>query len=309
MYTGSVGSGKSYHATELGLQWIKRGKHVVANFPIKKKKRRTKFMQHIEDKMFARWIYMPEITVPKLIALSIEKGWLGKESQCLLLIDEAGVYFNSRDWQIAGQARMRWIKFGSQSRKMGYDIIFVCQFDRMIDRQIRSLAEYEVKHLKANNSFMFRFLSIFRITLFLYVYRWYQTKLKANLRFGIYKPWIANRYDTMRTFNLDELIDEIRKMYDGTIVPAPVMAQIGVWEEEIKQRLEEKAEGETAASGEEPPEGDPDAPADPSASVGGLGDDSPSKTMPELARCQDGITRGDDCTIDHGGGGSDGTSV
>lgn len=229
LYTGSVGSGKSYHATHLGLNWIQR-KHVIANFPIKPP---SKFLLKRQarswQRKLARWIFWDEITVEMLIAMSIEKGWYGKESQCLLIIDEAGIEFNSRDWQTDGKKRTKWIKFLSQSRKFGYDIVFVVQADRMIDKQIRGLVEYEVKHLKANNSFFLSFLSMFRVTLFMYVYRWYQTKLRANIRFGRYKKSVANRYDTMRTFNLDDLIGQIEAIYKDTVMPESVAKQLDIW--------------------------------------------------------------------------------
>ena len=33
-YTGTIGSGKSYHALEDIIDWLSKGKHVIANFPI-----------------------------------------------------------------------------------------------------------------------------------------------------------------------------------------------------------------------------------------------------------------------------------
>lgn len=234
LYTGSVGSGKSFHGVEIGWDWINRKKHVIANFPLifKKSKR--------EQAKKTRWTFNDEITVEWLMAKSIENGWYGKESQCAVIIDEAGIIFNSRDWQSKGSERMKWIKFLSQSRKFGYDFIFICQADRMIDKQIRGLVEYEVKHLKANNSFFMGFLSIFKVTLFLYVYKWYQTKLKSNLRFSFYKPWLAKRYDTFRTFNLDELVDYLEGLYEGKVIPANVAVFIDAQRKELEARLAER---------------------------------------------------------------------
>lgn len=241
LYTGSVGSGKSYHAIQLGMDWLRTRKNVIANFPIKPpekiltKRGRAKW----ENKM-ERWNYVEEITVEYLMALSLQNGWFGKESQCLVIIDEAGIMFNSRDWQHERDGRQKWIKFLSQSRKFGYDFVFVCQMDRMIDRQIRGLVEYEVKHLKANNSFMFKWLSIFRITMFMYVYKWYQTKMKGNIRLAKYSARIGNRYDTMKIFNLDELIDNMKKVYQGKVIPAPVLAQLAIWEDQVREQMEKK---------------------------------------------------------------------
>lgn len=240
LYTGSVGSGKSYHGIELGLEWVSRGKNVIANFPIKPPKTRTKFSQNRWKKKMDRWDYVEEITVEYLMALSLQNGWFGNESKCLVVIDEAGIMFNSRDWQHEREGRQKWIKFLSQSRKFGYDFIFICQMDRMIDRQIRGLVEYEVKHLKANNAFMFKWLSLFRITMFMYVYKWYQTSVKGNMRFSLYRPKVGNRYDTMKIFNLDELIENMKKVYDGKVVPAPVLAQLAIWEDQVKQQMEKR---------------------------------------------------------------------
>lgn len=238
LYTGSVGSGKSFHGVELGWDWISRKKNVIANFPLIFKNTKR------EQAKAERWTFQDEITVEWLMAKSIENGWYGKESQCCVIIDEAGIIFNSRDWQSKGSERMKWIKFLSQSRKFGYDFIFICQADRMIDKQIRGLVEYEVKHLKANNSFFLGFLSLFKFTLFLYVYRWYQTRLKSNLRFSYYKPWLAKRYDTFRTFNLDELIDYLEKLYEGKIIPSNIAVFIDAQRQELDKRLAEKRERE-----------------------------------------------------------------
>lgn len=240
MYTGSVGSGKSYHATELALEWLRDGKSVIANFDITIPEKKLKASKKKWADRRSRWSYMEEITVQHLMALSLEKGWYGKESQCLVVLDEAGIIFNSRDWQHEGNERKKWIKFLSQSRKFGFDFILVLQSDRMLDRQIRGLVEYDVKHLKANNSFMFKWLSMFRITVFMYIFKWYQTKLKGNVRLSLYKPWIANRYDTMKVFNLDELVESMKMVYNGKVVPAAVATQIAIWEDAIKEKLEKE---------------------------------------------------------------------
>lgn len=255
LYSGTVGSGKSFHATDLGLQWVSKKKYVIANYPIKSPDAwymRIPRVKQYFDNQQKYWIFADEITPEYLIAKSLEYGWFGKESQCLLQIDEAGIPFNSRDWATDKNRRMAWIKFLSLSRKLGYDIVLIAQHDRMLDRQIRSLLEYDVKHLKANNSFFLRFLNIFKLTLFMYVYKWYGTKQKANLRFGRYRKAVANRYDTMRLFNMDELIVSVKKIYDGKIIPAPVMAQIEMWQSEIDKRMKDisaSAGGDAGAGG------------------------------------------------------------
>ena len=56
----------------------------------------------------------------------------------------------------------------------------ISQFDRLVDRQIRSLFEYEVKHRKANN---FKILNMLPIKLFVAVTVWYGIKEKINAEF------------------------------------------------------------------------------------------------------------------------------
>jgi len=204
IYVGPVGSGKSYHALCEGLAHISviPERYVVANFPIKFKRGRK------GEREKRRWIYLPDeqMTVENLIKISFEKRFFGKEGHALLIVDEAGVFFNARDWQVKGKERVEWIKFFSQSRKFGYDVILVAQDLRMIDRQIRNMADFEVKHLNMNKYFWFKMLPF---KMFAVVYYWMNTRFRGSLRFMILRPWVAKRYDTMRIFNLNGEIQEI----------------------------------------------------------------------------------------------------
>jgi len=194
LYLGSVGSGKSYHALRRGLEKIscRPARYVVANFPIKCRNKKDK----------ERWIFLDndDLTVDMLIKISLEKGFIGKEGHALLIIDEAGINFNSRDWNIKGEERKKWVKFFSQSRKFGYDVILVAQDERMIDRQIRSCAEYRVFHRLANRFSWFKLLPF---KLFFYVSFWCGGNFRGGLQLDVLLPWVARRYDSMRLFDVD----------------------------------------------------------------------------------------------------------
>lgn len=201
VYTGTVGSGKSYHAmyeAVLKVKSLRKRAGVVANFPIKFTEREVK--KGIDK----RWHFLDgeNLTPAALIRLSVENDWLGHESSSLLIIDEAAVYFNARDWQLSGKQRMEWIKFFAQSRKFGYDVIMIAQDVRMIDRQIRSIAEYTVKHIKLRN---YIWLKLLPVQLFAHVWHWTGGSFKGTVRFLLYKPWVAKRYDTMRLFDIEQL--------------------------------------------------------------------------------------------------------
>lgn len=171
LYTGFPGSGKSYAATRDGtlVADSMTNKYVIANFPIKPKKKFLHFLKKKDEDKYndPRWIYRTneELTVRYLVNKSKKMGWIGKEGSCLVIFDEASIPFNSRDWSKSD--RLDWVKFLSQHRKFGYDFIMITQDANMIDKQIRALAEYETIFRKLNNSFFLRWLSIFRVSLFM----------------------------------------------------------------------------------------------------------------------------------------------
>lgn len=188
LYTGTPGSGKSYHAVQDIIHKLK-GKQgfnrVIANFNIICNPRESFF-----------YIDNSEITVDYFVNFSRENHKSNIESQSLVVIDEAQIIFNSRSWNQGQGCRLDWIQFFSQHRKLGYNIILIAQFDRMIDRQIRCLVEYEVAHMKVNNYFR-----ILPISAFLCVTRWYGQKMKLSHEIMIYRKKIAQRYDTFAMFN------------------------------------------------------------------------------------------------------------
>lgn len=195
LFSGTPGSGKSYHATLDIYNKLYRQKarnftpRVISNYYLNIK--------------LDRFLYLDnsEITTKFLYDFARENHKIGVESQTLLVIDEAQILFNSRDWNSSrkGETRMDWIKFFSQHRKFGYSIILIAQNDRMIDRQIRSLIEYEVAHMKMNNYFR-----IIPFTVFLAVSRWYGQKMKLFHETILYRKKIANLYNSYEFFD-DEL--------------------------------------------------------------------------------------------------------
>lgn len=144
LYTGTPGSGKSLHAAKLmrdRLRWAKCP--VIANFDV----------SH-EVKGYADWFhYVPnhELTPAFLreFALDYWDGRKPREDEIILVVDEAQLLFNSRDWQ--QKDRMSWVEFLSQHRHFGYYVVFMTQTDRMLDRQIRALAEFEFNHRKVSS--------------------------------------------------------------------------------------------------------------------------------------------------------------
>ena len=130
LYSGTPGSGKSLHCARTIKNWSRLGYPVIGNFPVDlSMHKRADFTYCPNDKM----------TPDFLINYSRQRfgSKAPKEGSILLVIDECQLLFNAREWQQNG--RDKWLSFFTQHRKLGYDIILIAQFDRMIDRQIRSL--------------------------------------------------------------------------------------------------------------------------------------------------------------------------
>lgn len=193
LYSGTPGSGKSLHLAERIYHLMRRGRPVICNFQINMKRipesRRKNF--HYKSNL--------EITPEYLQEFSREhfQGKKVQESRLLLVIDECQLMFNARDWSKSG--RDKWLSFFTLHRHFGYDIILVAQFDRMIDRQIRSLIEYEYIHRKVSNlGWRGWFLcAVFASPkLFVAVKVWYPMKEKVGSEFFKCKRKYYSLYDT-----------------------------------------------------------------------------------------------------------------
>lgn len=149
LYSGTPGSGKSLHLARLMKNWIHLYRApVIGNFSFNAAMCKPRgWGSYLE-------VTNAQLQPDFLIAFSRKYQKLRKwsnipEEHILLVIDECQLLFNAREWNKANRAA--WISFFTQHRKLGYRIVLVAQFDRMIDRQIRSLIEYEFVHRKVKN--------------------------------------------------------------------------------------------------------------------------------------------------------------
>lgn len=190
-YSGTPGSGKSLHtARDIYFQLFRKKKNIISNFDINMDMYNSK-----NKKGIFKYVPNYELTPEYLIEFARKHHTSQKEGQTILVIDECQLMFNSRTWQ--QQGRSQWIEFFTQHRKFFYDVILISQFDRLIDRQIRSLIEYEVVHRKVNN---FKIGDYLPITLFVAVTRWYSQKAKIGSQFFIYREKYSKMYDSYKTF-------------------------------------------------------------------------------------------------------------
>lgn len=197
LYSGTPGSGKSLHlAKDIAVKLSVQKKTVICNFPIN-----IDYITRDGKRKIGNFIYRQnhEITVEYLQQHAHNNHKVGIEGQTLLVIDEAGIMFNSRDY--GSFDRKGWINFFMTHRHYGYNVIMVSQSDRMIDRQIRAFIEYDVKHRKANNyKTIGLILTILHIPIFVAVTYWYGIRERCGSEFFVYRKRDAKLYDTMMMF-------------------------------------------------------------------------------------------------------------
>lgn len=200
LYSGTPGSGKSYHAAYDVYNRLRFGHRVISNS--------TYNLSYIPDKHRDKLVYVDnsELTPAYLMEYSKKYHKPGRESQTLIVIDECAVKFNCRD--IDRKDRSDWISLFAQHRKLGFDVVLITQNDRMIDRQIRSLIEYDVKHRNAKNFKIWGFLFSILFgggSVFVAIKVWYGMRERIGAQFFPYRRKIGKFYNTF------EMYDENRK--------------------------------------------------------------------------------------------------
>lgn len=194
LYSGTPGSGKSLDCARTIYNWCRRKKPIICNFPVNVDNIK------IRGKKDIRYIPNTELNPDLLVEIAKEyfKGKQIKEDSLLLVIDEAQLLFNARDWSAKGRERWNW--FFTMHRHFGYFIILCAQFDRMIDRQVRSLIEYEYIHRKVKNSgwkgWLISFMMLSPLNLFVKVRIWYPMKERVDAEFYKAIPKYYRIYDT-----------------------------------------------------------------------------------------------------------------
>lgn len=199
LYSGTPGSGKSLHmAKEIRSRLRMFDRIIIGNFYVN---------QDAIEKRKGRYIYVSNdrLTPQRLLLfsrrLSRHLGRRLKEDELWLLIDEAQLLFNSRDWQNLSSSG--WLSFFSQHRHYGFKVILIAQFDRMLDRQVRSLIEYEVVHRKLSRAgFIGFFLGLlFGDNLYVAVTRWYPLRERLQGDFFIGTQKVFRIYDSYNHFD------------------------------------------------------------------------------------------------------------
>lgn len=131
--TGLPGSGKSLDSAKRIRAALRGKRWVVSNFDFNVSK--CKHPEH--------FIFLPndKLTPEALIDISTKIGGKG-ENRILLVVDECAVLWNSRNWK----NNAAFVDFFAIHRKLGYNVLLICQDLKTLDKQIRALVEIETMH-------------------------------------------------------------------------------------------------------------------------------------------------------------------
>lgn len=222
LYSGTPGSGKSFHATADIYERLTCYKNVIGNFQINRdvakltelgflkyqlnKKFGIKFKKYNKRKQLGRYYCVDNFHLTPYFLMNFARKFHGnkrKEGQTLVVIDECGIIFNTRAWD--NKLRLAWIKFFSMHRHYGFDFILISQSDRMIDRQIRCLLEYDCKHRDGRHcGFMGIIMSLlFGGHFFACVTYWYGVREKVGFKVLPISERVFSLYDTFTIFDKD----------------------------------------------------------------------------------------------------------
>lgn len=218
LYSGTPGSGKSLDCARTIYNWCRLRKPILCNFPVNTDKIRLWGPKDV------RYIPNEKLDPDYLVEIAKEhfKGKRVKEDSILLMIDEAQLMFNSRDWVAKGRSRWTW--FFSMHRHFGYFIILCAQFDRMLDRQVRCLIEYEYLHRKVSNlgwrGWFLSFVMLSPGKLFSKVCIWYPMGERVNGQLYKAQKKYYNIYDTFAILDTTD-----RVQWDGAKEGATLVSE------------------------------------------------------------------------------------
>lgn len=219
---GALGSGKSAVGLVRGLRHLQFGGLFVCNYNLVDGwhykladmdlrvrlgfRDRDKLAHSYHDRCFkagkASGLYELAEKIPELVTGYMKTQ---REGHALLVIDEAQLYFNSRDWQ----KNKDFIQFFSQSRKLKYDIVLIAHDIEMIDKQIRAFLAYEERFRNMKDLKMpllpFRFPVNGFLEVQYYAGRGAGKGARHSWKVNFFDKKMYQLYDTFELFAFDEL--------------------------------------------------------------------------------------------------------
>lgn len=200
-YTGTPGSGKSYHIVLDMINHIKIGGIVVTNLELDIKNILKYHPKITQKDLDERLIILPNSSITPKLLFNISLQNINNQYARLLVIDEAGDLFNTREWNNAN--RPGWLKFFRMHRHLRYNCILVSQHRKMLDKQIQWLFDTDVQH---RNIKEYGFLGWLLHLLFPKLFISVSVYVPINAKSGSTFVWLKKKYyDCYDTYTLDSI--------------------------------------------------------------------------------------------------------
>lgn len=226
--TGVVGSGKTLHAVRLGVDSLKRGQTIVTNVELYPDK-----IIELVARKFGLLIGRDQIRVfnpdenPNWETLI---PWGDKSCPVLVILDEAQLFYNARDWAKTAERSKRLLAFLTQSRKAGVDVIWITQEGENVDKQFRVLAEWELA-ISSTDHLPLGFIG--KLPFRAYVVKHVSAKGRYVVRkkWWGYDRWLFGLYKTESFLNSEmrEMAQGVERVGRKRVIKIRVWRRLGMW--------------------------------------------------------------------------------
>lgn len=162
MVTGTLGGGKTLLGVEIACNHLRKGGHVYTNIEI-----RPEAVAHwlaVQGYEFdpSRLHVIPNASI-KAFHEVLQRG--EPDMRVYVIIDEAGLEFNSRDWK---NTNRELLNFNVLVRKFDIFLVYIAQKPEMLDKQFRGLCQTQIdcrnlKHYRIFGHFSIPLPLLFRV--------------------------------------------------------------------------------------------------------------------------------------------------
>jgi hypothetical protein len=198
--TGSLGAGKTLASVTKIDEYLRGGRKVATNLNLN--------LEHLcsANNAHTRVMRVPDApTLTEIRAIGLGSDVSDGSRNGLLVLDELGTWFNSRDF--ANKDRLGVIKYILHLRKRRWDVIFIVQDFSMVDKQLRgNVTQFLVTCQSSKDHFLLKPFPKFQLATV-------RLRSKIKVETWIYRAkYLYPAYDTEQIFFTDP--DEVDDGHD-----------------------------------------------------------------------------------------------
>ncbi|MCI5157301.1 MAG: hypothetical protein D3906_02485, partial [Candidatus Electrothrix sp. AUS1_2] len=167
----------------------------------------SKTLQEVAESVYRRCFFIGDPHTLQDLVDDYNSRCIGKaadrlEHRILVVIDEAQLYLNAREWR----KNAPWIQLFTQHRKMGLDLILIAHHIKFIDSQARELINYVSYVKNLQEDWRIPLLDIrFPFPLFIYTTKPRVGGGKGTWRFIRFNVPVSEMYNSHEIFAFDSL--------------------------------------------------------------------------------------------------------